>query len=88
MLDVLNNKRLETAKRAAIITTALQWLFGRIPLAIVPPQYRASVMVTKRLVPYLGYIGGFLAWSWGVIKSFDKGAWLANSLSEIDFDFL
>ena len=88
MLDVLNNKRLETAKRAAIITTALQWLFGRIPLAIVPPQYRAGVMVTKRLVPYLGYIGGFLAWSWGTMKSFDKGAWLASSLSEVDFDYL
>jgi hypothetical protein len=70
----LNNKRLEAAKRAAIITTALQWLLGRVPLTVVPPQFRAGVLVAQRLVPYLGYIGGFVAWSWGAMRSFDKGA--------------
>jgi len=73
VLDVLNNKRLETAKRAAIITTALQWLFSHIPLTLVPPQYRAGVLIAQRLVPFIGYIGGFVAWSWGAMKSFDKG---------------
>jgi hypothetical protein len=71
---VLNNKRLEAAKRTAIITTALDWLLGRVPLAVVPPQYRAGVLIAWRLVPYIGYIGGFVAWSWGTMKSFDKGA--------------
>ena len=85
---MLDNKRLAGAKRAAIITTALQWLLSRVPLAIVPPQFRAGVMLTKRLVPYLGYIGGFVAWSWGAMKSFDKGAWHSSSLPEIDFDSL
>lgn len=70
---MLNNKRLETAKRAAILTTALQWLLGRVPLTLVPPQLRAGVLIAQRLVPYLGYIGGFIAWSWGAMKSFDKG---------------
>ncbi|KAF8257841.1 hypothetical protein EI94DRAFT_1835376 [Lactarius quietus] len=73
ILDVLNNKRLEAAKRAAIITTALQWLLGQVPLTVLPPQFRPGLLVAQRLVPYLGYIGGFVAWSWGAMKSFDKG---------------
>jgi len=73
VLDVLNNTRLKAAKRAAIITTALQWLLGHVPLTVVPPQFRVGVLVARRLVPYLGYVGGFVAWSWGTMKSFDKG---------------
>jgi hypothetical protein len=71
---VLNNKRLEAAKRAAIITTALQWLLSKVPLSVLPPQFRPGLLVAQRLVPYIGYIGGFVAWSWGAMKSFDKGA--------------
>ncbi|KAI0275274.1 hypothetical protein BC834DRAFT_41667 [Gloeopeniophorella convolvens] len=73
VLDVLNNKRLEAAKRAAILTTALQWLLGHVPLTVVPPQFRPGLLIAQRLVPYLGYIGGFVAWSWGAMRSFDKG---------------
>ncbi|KAI0041901.1 hypothetical protein FA95DRAFT_1682920 [Auriscalpium vulgare] len=73
VLDVLNNKRLEAAKRAAILTAALQWLLGHVPLTVVPPQFRPGLLIAQRLVPYLGYIGGFVAWSWGAMKSFDKG---------------
>jgi len=73
ILDVLNNKRLETAKRAAILTTALQWLLGHVPLTLIPPQFHAGVLIARRLVPLLGYIGGFVAWSWGAMKSFDNG---------------
>jgi len=73
VLDVLNNKRLEAAKRAAILTTALQWLLGHVPLTVVPPQFRVGLLIARRLVPYLGYVGGFVAWSWGAMKSFDKG---------------
>ncbi|KAI0066510.1 hypothetical protein BV25DRAFT_1820485 [Artomyces pyxidatus] len=74
VLEILNNKRIEAAKRAAMITTALQWLLGRVPLTIVPLQFRPGLMIAQRLVPYLGYIGGFVAWSWGAMKSFDKGS--------------
>ncbi|KAI0031140.1 hypothetical protein K488DRAFT_52719, partial [Vararia minispora EC-137] len=73
VLDVLNNKRLEAAKRAALITTALQWLLGNVPLTLVPPQFRVGLALAQRLVPYIGYIGAFVAWSWGAMKSFDKG---------------
>ncbi|KAI0271809.1 hypothetical protein BGY98DRAFT_1100211 [Russula aff. rugulosa BPL654] len=73
VLDVLNNQRLEAAKRAAMLTTALQWLLGHVPLTLVPPQFRAGILIARRLVPYLGYIGGFVAWSWGAMKSFDRG---------------
>ena len=70
---MLNNKRLEAAKRAAILTTALQWLLGQVPLSVLPPQFRPGLLIAQRLVPYIGYIGGFVAWSWGAMKSFDKG---------------
>lgn len=86
VLDVLNNKRLEAAKRAAIITTALQWLFNSIPVAIIPIQFRAGLFLAQQIVPYLGYIGGFLAWSWGSIKAFDKGTYLGLLDAVIDLD--
>ena len=87
MLDVLNNKGLEAAKRAAILTTALQWLLGRVPLNVVPPQFRVGFLIAQRLVPYLGYVGGFVAWSWGAMKSFDKGTRDCESTQlEIDTD--
>jgi hypothetical protein len=73
VLDILNNKQLEAAKRAAMITTALKWLLDRIPVKVFPPQFRPILMLLKRLAPYLGYIGVFIAWSWGAIKAFDKG---------------
>jgi hypothetical protein len=73
VIDTLNNKRLEVAKRAALITTALKWLLDHLPVKLVPPQFRPVLTVLKRLVPYLGYIGAFVAWSWGAIKAFDKG---------------
>jgi hypothetical protein len=71
---VLNNKRLEAAKRAAIITTALQWLLGNVPLTLVPVEFRLGLALAQRIVPYLGYVGAFIAWSWGAMKTFDKGA--------------
>ncbi|KAF9241595.1 hypothetical protein BU15DRAFT_44762 [Melanogaster broomeanus] len=73
VLDILNNKQLEAAKRAAMITAALKWLMDHLPMPLLPPQMRPAVAILRRLVPYLGYIGGFIAWSWSAIKSFDKG---------------
>jgi len=73
VLDALDSKRVEGAKRAAILTTALKWLLDHIPMMIIPPQFRPAAKMLKRLVPYLGYIGVFVAWSWGAIKMFDKG---------------
>ncbi|EIW83071.1 hypothetical protein CONPUDRAFT_152114 [Coniophora puteana RWD-64-598 SS2] len=73
VLDILNNKQLEAAKRAALITSALQWLIDHIPMAIIPPQFHPAVSILRRLAPYLGYLGGFVAWSWSKIKAFDKG---------------
>ncbi|EIN13855.1 hypothetical protein PUNSTDRAFT_79718 [Punctularia strigosozonata HHB-11173 SS5] len=73
VLEVLSNKQLEAGKRAAMLTTALQWMVSRIPVNLVPVQFRPAAMILKRLIPYLGYLGGFIAWSWGGIKAFDKG---------------
>ncbi|THH19221.1 hypothetical protein EUX98_g8820 [Antrodiella citrinella] len=85
VLEMLSNKQLEGAKRAAMITTALKWLLDHVPALMVPPNMRPALKLLKGLVPYLGYIGGLVAWSWGYIKKFDKGngvtltaTWLAT----------
>ena len=73
VLAMLNDKQIEAAKLAAMVTTALQWLLNNVPEGALPPTLRPALMLVKSLVPYLGYIGGFVAWSWEGIKSFDVG---------------
>ncbi|EMD41866.1 hypothetical protein CERSUDRAFT_79485 [Gelatoporia subvermispora B] len=73
VLETLNSQRLETTKRAAIITTALKWLLDHIPPSAVPLQLRAALELARALTPYIAYVGGFIAWSWSTIKGFDKG---------------
>ncbi|KAI0964458.1 hypothetical protein AcW1_001273 [Taiwanofungus camphoratus] len=73
ILDLLNNQRIEASKRAALVTTAFKWLLDHIPETVIPPQVRPVLQLLKGLVPYLAYIGGFVAWTWGAIKGFDKG---------------
>lgn len=71
---VLDDKSLAAAKRAAMITTALQWLINKIPMMAVPPQLKPGLLLTKRFLPYVGYVGGAIAWSWSTVKGYDKGA--------------
>ncbi|TDL28046.1 hypothetical protein BD410DRAFT_739446 [Rickenella mellea] len=73
ILKILDDKELEAAKRAAMVTAALKWLLGNIPMAVLPPQLRIAVTAAQNLLPILTYIGGFVAWSWTAIKSFDEG---------------
>ncbi len=42
-------------------------------MAIVPLPAQPAMRLCKAFVPYLGYVGGFVAWSWGAVKGFDKG---------------
>lgn len=74
VLNVMDNKRIEGTKRAALLTTALKWLMDHIPMAAVPVQVRPAMPLLKRIIPYMGYIGAFVAWSWDAIRAFDKGA--------------
>ena len=73
VLDMLDSKQLEGTKRAALVTTALKWLLDHVPILLIPPNMRPALKILKGLVPYLGYVGGFVAWSWSYIKKFDKG---------------
>ncbi|KAH9937353.1 uncharacterized protein B0H18DRAFT_1113203 [Fomitopsis serialis] len=73
VLGVLDNKRMESTKRAALLTTALKWLLDHIPMAAIPIQMRPAMPLFKRIIPYMGYIGAFVAWSWDAIRAFDKG---------------
>ena len=81
VLGVLDNKRMENTKRAALLTTALKWLLDHIPAAAVPLQMRPALPLLRRIIPYTGYLGAFVAWSWDAIRSFDKGASLTKSQS-------
>lgn len=50
-----------------------------LPVSLLPPQMRPGVAILRYLSPYVGYMGGFIAWGWSAIRSFDKGAdWLAD----------
>ncbi|KAJ7922884.1 hypothetical protein B0H13DRAFT_100156 [Mycena leptocephala] len=73
VMELLDDTHLEAAKRGAMITAALKWLLDKIPTTLFPPQIRPAIMVIKRLTPYLGYVGVFIAWSWTSIKARDKG---------------
>jgi hypothetical protein len=37
-----------------MLTTALQWMIGKIPVNLIPLQFRPAAVVLKRLIPYLG----------------------------------
>ncbi|KAI0824158.1 hypothetical protein BC628DRAFT_1420257 [Trametes gibbosa] len=73
IMNLLNDKEIEAAKVGAMLTTALQWLLSNVPDSALPSTLRPALALVKSLVPYLGYIGGFVAWSWGAIKGFDIG---------------
>jgi hypothetical protein len=73
VLKILDDKSIEATKRAAMLTTALQWLFNKLPMAVVPVQMKPGVMVAKRFLPYVGYIGAAIAWSWSSVRGYDKG---------------
>ncbi|KAF8713728.1 hypothetical protein RHS03_00505, partial [Rhizoctonia solani] len=73
VIAVLNDQKLEAANRAAIVTTALQWIIDHIPAAALGPQVGLVVSLIRGIIPAMGYIGGFVAWSWNTIIGFDQG---------------
>lgn len=83
VMQILSDKSIEAAKRAALITAALSWLVSHIPIEMLPPQFKGLSLLLKEIVPLLGYIGGFIAWSWNSIRAFDKGDGVILSASWI-----
>lgn len=81
MLSVLSDKTVEATKRAAMITAALTWFFNNLPIDALPIAVRPAALLMQRIVPYLGYIGSFISWSWATIKSYDVGKFLLNFLA-------
>ncbi|KAJ6623069.1 hypothetical protein B0H10DRAFT_817636 [Mycena sp. CBHHK59/15] len=73
VMKILDNTHLAAARRGAMITAALKWLLDKVPMMMIPPPLRPAMMVLKRLTPFLGYIGVFIAWSWTAFKARDKG---------------
>ena len=71
-MKVLDDKTIDIAKKANIISTALQWILDHVPSGL-PLELMAVVLVLKAIAPIIGYIGAFVSWSWGTVKSFDKG---------------
>jgi len=73
IMNRLNGMSLKTTARAAMLTTALKWVLDKIPLMLVPVQFRPALKMLKTLSPIVGYVGVFIAWSWDRVKSLDKG---------------
>ena len=73
VMHKLNGMSLKATARAAMITTALKWVLDKIPLLLIPVQFRPAVKMLKTLSPIVGYVGVFIAWSWDRIKSLDEG---------------
>ena len=42
-------------------------------MALIPPQFQLALSLLRGLVPILGYIGSFIAWSWSAVRVFDRG---------------
>ncbi|KAF5355760.1 hypothetical protein D9756_003702 [Leucocoprinus leucothites] len=72
-MTTLDSVSLKATTQAAMITGALKWLLNQVPEILVPVQFRPPLTLLKRLSPVVGYIGVFIAWSWGRIKKHDKG---------------
>lgn len=73
VLDILSDKTIEATKRAAMITTALTWFFSNLPVSSLPLPIQPAVLMLQKIVPYLGYMGTFISWSWSTIKGYDVG---------------
>ncbi|KAF9064158.1 hypothetical protein BDP27DRAFT_1450868 [Rhodocollybia butyracea] len=73
MMNVLNEREVDIVKRAALLSSALAWLFANIPTMVFPAPLQPLVLLLKKIVPYLSYIGTFISCSWGVVKGYDSG---------------
>ena len=78
VMTKLNGTSLKATARAAMLTTALKWLLDKIPLILIPIQFRPAVKMLKTLTPIVSYVGVFIAWSWDRVKSLDKGVYLMS----------
>ncbi|KAF5392381.1 hypothetical protein D9757_001500 [Collybiopsis confluens] len=73
VIKILDNKEVEAAKRAAMISSALVWFFVHLPISMFPPPMQPMILVLQKIIPYITYIGTFISWSWSQIKSYDIG---------------
>ena len=80
VMTKLNGMSLKTTARAAMLTTALKWVLDKVPLMLVPVQFRPAVKMLKTLSPIVSYVGVFIAWSWDRVKSLDEGECLASQV--------
>lgn len=69
----LDGTSVKATARAAMVTAALKWMLDKIPLMLVPVQFRPAVIMLKKLSPVVGYIGVFIAWSWDRVRACDQG---------------
>ncbi|THV06519.1 hypothetical protein K435DRAFT_773211 [Dendrothele bispora CBS 962.96] len=69
----LSSAHVAAAKRGAMLTAALKWVLDQVPIMMVPPQFQPGMMMLRRVSPYLGYVGAFIAWSWEKVQRSDTG---------------
>ncbi|KAJ7197258.1 hypothetical protein GGX14DRAFT_375359 [Mycena pura] len=69
----LSSEEGEVLKIAGTITAALTWLLAHVDPYMVPPPLLPVFLLIRKLGPYVGYIGTFIAWIWGAVENEDKG---------------
>jgi hypothetical protein len=69
----LSGAHIAAARRGAMLTAALKWVLDQVPMMMVPPQFQAGMMMLRRVSPFLGYVGAFIAWSWERVQTNDSG---------------
>ncbi|KAF8191497.1 hypothetical protein K438DRAFT_1720938 [Mycena galopus ATCC 62051] len=73
VLATLDDQSVEAAQQATVITAALTWFFTNLPVSTFPPPLQPAMILLQKLVPLVSYLGTFISWSWGTIRSFDQG---------------
>ena len=88
VMEKLNGTSMKATARAAMITSALKWLLDKVPITLVPVQFRPAVKMLKQLSPVVGYIGVFIAWSWDRVRALDNGMVYMKAFSNVEINRL
>lgn len=62
-----------------MITSALKWCLDNIPEEQISPQFQLTLRLLRGLVPLLGHIGWFIAWTWSTVRVRKPGTPTATS---------
>ncbi|KAE9409336.1 hypothetical protein BT96DRAFT_794847, partial [Gymnopus androsaceus JB14] len=69
----LSSMQLASNRRGALVAASLGWLMEQVVMLAVPPELHVGLALLKHAIPYLGYVGAFIASTWEGIKEKNEG---------------